>query len=140
MQTILSLCEAWELKTAVATCAALVFAFIGDNHIAYQIFFILTAIDFMTGTAVGVSQKELSSRKMFRTVYKFLLYSLLVISAHQMVRYSGNFTWIEDGVVSFIAATEFLSIVENVNKLGVPMPLWIKARLISVIEGKGKTV
>lgn len=138
MQIISSFCEAWVYKTIMAACGATLFVLIGDNYIAYQIFLILTAIDFITGVMVGFVSNELSSRKMFRTSYKFLIYSLLAISAHQMTRYSGHFEWIEDGVVLFVASTELLSIIENAHKLGLPMPMWIKNRLLDFIE-KGKT-
>lgn len=138
MQTISSFCEAWVSKAIISACGATLFVLIGDNFIAYQIFFILTSIDFLTGVMVGFFANELSSRKMFRTSYKFLIYSLLAISAHQMTRYSGHFEWVEDGIVLFVAATELLSIIENCHKLGLPMPMWIKTRLLNFIE-KGKS-
>lgn len=139
MQTLSSFCEAWFYKAILSACGATLFVLIGENYIAYQIFFILTSIDFITGVMVGFFASELSSRKMFRTSYKFLIYSLLAISAHQMTRYSGHFEWVEDGVVLFVASTELLSIIENTHKLGVPMPMWIKKRLLSIIENGNLT-
>jgi toxin secretion/phage lysis holin len=94
-------------------------------------------IDFITGLMVGSVNAELNSSKGKRGALK-KVYILLLIAAVYMVQrlvpelqtigYAG------DGVAIAYAVLEFLSIIENGGKLGVPIgPL---AKIIAVLKPK----
>lgn len=129
MSVIAPFCENFILKLLSGVCGALVLSLIGTNYVAYEIMFTLILIDTITGSFCAFKTKSFSSSKSFKGLKKIFLFFGLVIAAHQITRYSGNFQFIEDGVVLYCAANELISIIENAGKLGVPLPSWITERL-----------
>lgn len=129
MPIIASFCENFILKVIVSVCGVAVVSLIGTNYVAYEILFVLIGIDTITGMSVAFQNKNFSSSQSFKGLKKILLFFGLVIASHQITRYSGNFQFLEDGVVLYCAANELLSIIENSGKLGVPLPAWIIERL-----------
>jgi len=108
--------------TALATA-------IGQNLLAYEVLFILVILDTITGVMKGFKHKNLNSRKFRDTAHKIILYSILIISAHQLVRLTPMLQWFEDFVVVYLAVTEVLSIIENAHVLGVVLPEWVSEKL-----------
>lgn len=137
MSIFSSFCAHFGIKTLIAVCGATLVALIGENILAYEILFILIAIDTVTGIAVAIKTGSFSSVKSFRGIKKILLFFLLIIASHQVVRYSGSFQFIEDGVVLYCAANELISILENIHQLGLPAPKWIVDKL-EVYRATGK--
>lgn len=131
---ILEYCNYLLYRLILTTCGVAVVEIIGIDGLSYQVLFILVFIDFLSGLMVAWRQKEVSSRGAAQSVPKLILYFLLVLAAHQIVRLTGYAKWIEDAVVMYLAVTEFISITENASKLGVPVPLWIKEKLLTYIE------
>lgn len=124
-------------KLLVSTCGVVILNVFGEDWIAYEVLFILVFIDFGMGFLVGWINKELSSWMTFRTAKKLFVYLVLVVSAHQLVRYNSYLEWLEHGIVIYLAIHEMLSIIENAGLLGVPIPPYIKNRLASYInDGK----
>lgn len=101
----------------------------GADTLAYQVLFVMVTIDFITGFSCGVKCKTLSSRRASRTLYKLILYILLVVAAHQLTRYATYLMWVEHFLVVYLGITEMLSIIENAHKLGVPIPEWVTEKL-----------
>ncbi|MEC0210299.1 phage holin family protein [Paenibacillus ehimensis] len=93
-------------------------------------------LDYATGLMVGYVKKELSSRVgitgLFRKTYVIILVGCVYMIEVSVLKSNGV---IGDGVVIAYSVIEFLSIVENGGKLGVPLgPL---ANVISAVKGKG---
>lgn len=134
MELVKSLCNSFLQKLVLASCGGVLFSLVGADTLAYEVVVILTVIDLITGVIVAFQKKELSSRKGFKTVYKLLLYFMLMIAAHQFGRFVTGFTILEYFIVAYIAGNEMLSLVENSIKLGIPIPIWIVQRLKDQLE------
>lgn len=115
-------------KIFITICGVTAVALIGDNTLAYEVLFILILIDTLTGVMISFIDKRFSSRRSFQGLKKLFLFFVLVISAHQITKYT-SIKWLEDAIVFYCAANEMLSIIENVHKLGVPVPRWIVEKL-----------
>ena len=91
----------------------------------------LIVIDLLTGMIASITQGQpIQSRKAFKTATKATVY-LLFFSAsyltHNIVPYS---EFITTGVISFLAITELLSVMENMAKMGYALP----AKLLNQIR------
>lgn len=85
----------------------------------------LVVFDFITGiTAAKMSHEQIMSSKIFRSAFKFLIYFIMISSAHLFeiaVPLLG--TSATDIIIAFLALTEIISIMENVGKMGYEVPL-----------------
>lgn len=107
---------------------------IGGFLISIQHFIYLTltlvVIDLITGViAAWKRQDKIISRRMQRTIEKFVLYFLAIISAHAVkvvLMESAPVTYV---VVSSIVLVEFKSIIENVESV-TDVDVWAKLKSI----------
>lgn len=133
---ILAVFKSTQVKLAISFLIAVVLEIVGKNYLAYEVVFILIAIDTITGFMCGWKSKEISSRRFARIFNKLIVYFLLIISAHQMARYEEILRWIEEMIVSMILFNEFVSITENASRLGIPVPNYIKDKLHAYVAKK----
>lgn len=131
---ILEYCSYLLTRIFLTTCGVVLIEIFGSTALAYQVLFILIAIDFATGFLGAWISKDVSSNKMWKGVVKMFTCFCLVLAAHQLVRLTGFVKWVEDGVVMYLASMQFISILENAARLGVPVPLWIKEKLLTYVE------
>jgi len=124
-----TLLESLGIKAVLSLIITALATAIGQNLLAYEVLFILIILDTLTGVMKGVKNKNLSSRRFRDTAHKIILYSILIISAHQLVRLSPMLQWFEDFVAVYLAVTEVLSIIENAHILGVVLPDWVSEKL-----------
>lgn len=134
VERLTKIVQFWEVKVALAGVGTFCLEAIGDNTLGYQVLYILVFIDLVTGIAKGMQNGNVSSRRLSRSVGKILLYSSLVLSAHQLTRYMPVLRWAEDGVILFLAVTEFVSIAENAKALGIPIPQAIMKKLEKYLD------
>lgn len=92
---------------------------------------VLVGIDLVTGTFASYKSNEpITSRKMAKTAIKWTLY-MLMISASYLTDLIVPGDWhLEEVSLAFLAATELVSILENVGRAGVAIPL----RLLNTLE------
>ena len=84
---------------------------------------ILTIFDFITAIAVTYKTGELiESRKALKTVVKIVVYCLFISSANLTESIALGTSWMADMVVSFLAITEMISIIENIGRMGYAIP------------------
>lgn len=92
-------------------------------------------------TAIGIyaSKKNkvaFESRKFERVLTKFLLFNMLLISAHVIERYMIDFIPFVKITLSFIAISEFTSISEKVEKItGKGLLKYVKEQISKKVEG-----
>lgn len=108
--------------------------------------FILLVIDMVTGVRASVVKKKerVESRRLYRTVEKFVVYSLAIIASYvvEVIFISGDAIW-EKGLTyvaaAIIAAVELRSVYENVSTI-VGQDLWeaIKDRVYGMLGVKPK--
>lgn len=88
---------------------------------------VLVIFDTVTGVMGAWMRRErVESRRLLRGAFKLVVYAMLLSAAYitdVIAGFAGN-TWlsIEYAVASFLAATEFVSIVENTGKMGYVVP------------------
>ena len=123
------------LKGCIAAACAVLTHLVGPDWIAYEVLLVLVLIDVITGTMNAIKKHNVSSLRFFQKGIYLLLYFLILISAHQLERLvSIPFIELEIWSAYFLAVSEFISILENSAKLGVPFPGWITKRLEDFIH------
>ncbi|WP_025847583.1 phage holin family protein [Paenibacillus ehimensis] len=124
------------IKTTIGAVGAFFSWMVGGLGLAFTILIGLMLLDYATGLMAGYVRKELSSRigitGLIRKTYVIILVGCVYMIELSVLKSNGV---IGDGVVIAYSVIEFLSIVENGGKLGVPLgPL---ANVISAVKGKG---
>ncbi|MDO3681400.1 phage holin family protein [Paenibacillus ehimensis] len=125
-------------KTGFGVVGAFISWVVGGLGLAFTILLGLMLLDYITGLMAGYVQKELSSRTgitgLMRKTCIIILIGCVYMVEISVLKSNGV---IGDGVVIAYSVIEFLSIVENCGKLGVPLgPL---ANFIAAVKGRGES-
>jgi|SRR6185436_5843863 len=84
---------------------------------------VLIVIDLATGVfSTRETGEPISSRRIFKTAAKLGVYLMLISSAHVTENIIPGVTFVDQAMVSFLALTELVSIMENVGKMGYTVP------------------
>ena len=93
-------------------------------------------IDYATGFMCAVAEKKLSSAVGFRGIFKKITIFAMVAAGHMLDTHIigpsgtvGDYSAIRSAVVFFYLANEGLSMLENVTRLGLPIPQKLKGVL-----------
>lgn len=99
------------------------FTFNEGHHVAMVSILILIIFDFITGlTAVKINGEEIKSSKIRRSALKVLFYFLLISSGNLAEKAVGINFFLDETIMGFLAATELISIIENVGRIGFAVP------------------
>ena len=130
--------ELWLTKGLVSVGAVGVAVLLGEDlHRAAGAVTILIVID--TLTAVWAEKKtgeDITYRRFATVMPKILRYGLFLVAAHQVQSLIGFDVYVEDVVVVFLATTEFISIAENLAKLGMPVPAKLLNKIHEIRDSK----
>lgn len=99
---------------------------------------ILAALDYITGLCAAIHSKTISSEIGFRGIAKKVVLFALVSLAHIIDRYlitSGD--TIQAMTTLFYIANEWISILENATRIGIPLPAKLKEVLLSMKSEQG---
>lgn len=109
--------------------------FIGGWDTMAEFLILSMVVDFISGVAVGYSIKKINSKIFYKGVLKKFSI-LLVIAIATMLDYTvGNSTLLfRNATCAFYIANDCLSFLENLGKLGVPLPKKLTDALIQVKE------
>ncbi|WP_217499512.1 phage holin family protein [Parageobacillus sp. VR-IP] len=97
--------------------------FIGGVDSLVVILLCFVAVDYVTGMIASAMEGKLSSQVGFRGIVRKLLIFVLVAVSHLLdtaIGWGSHF--IRDIIIFFYIANEFISIVENAGRAGVPIP------------------
>lgn len=85
-------------------------------------------LDYITGVIVGIMQKKLSSSTGFEGLLKKGLILIIVSVGHILDTqlFGGESSVCRSAVIGFYIANEGISILENVGKMGLPLPEKLK--------------
>jgi len=85
---------------------------------------ILILLDFLTGVMSSVRQgQSITSVRAVKTVTKSIVFLVFFAAANQTgLIIPGMYEFITTGIASFLALTEFISVAENVAKMGYSIP------------------
>ena len=95
---------------------------LGGFDIALQSLIIVIIIDYLTGIASAIYNKELSSKTGFKGIIKKFCYSLVVALSVVIDNLLGQSGLIRSLVIYFFVANDGLSIIENMAEMNVKLP------------------
>lgn len=104
--------------------AYVMYAFLFDVTQAHALLaiIVLVLLDFATGiSAAKVSGEEIKSSKVFRSAVKVVMYMTLISASH-LLEVASVIGFADDTVIAFLAATELISLIENVGRMGFAVP------------------
>ena len=117
-----------SLFTLLCTTATYLF---GGWDVALAVLMGFMVIDYLTGGVGAIVNKRLSSQIGFRGLAKKLFVVLMLVVAVLLDRLINDGQWIFRTLVAyFYIANEGISIVENIARLGVPIP----QRIVEILE------
>ena len=103
---------------------------LGGFDIALQSLIIVIIIDYLTGIASAIYNKNLSSKMGFKGIIKKFCYLLVVALSVVIDNLTGQSGLIRTLVIYFFVANDGLSIIENMAEMGVKLP----QKLIDALE------
>ena len=103
---------------------------VGGFDIAIQSLLIVIVIDYLTGIASAIYNKELSSKVGFKGIIKKFCYLLVVALSVVIDKLLGQGGLIRTLVIYFFVANDGLSIVENMAEMNIKLP----KKLIDALE------
>lgn len=95
---------------------------LGGWDIALQSLIIVMIIDYLTGIASAVYNKELSSKIGFKGIIKKFCYLLVVALSVVIDNLTGQSGIIRNLVIYFFVANDGLSIIENMAEMNIKLP------------------
>ena len=108
-----------------------IFSGLGGNDSLLQILIGFVVIDYLSGVAVGIKNKNLSSRAGFYGIIKKIFIFSVIYMAHLADMATGTET-IRNVAVLFYISNEGISILENLGDIGVKYPQKIKDILVQI--------
>lgn len=103
---------------------------LGGIDIAIQSLLIVIVIDYLTGIASAIYNKELSSKTGFKGIIKKFSYLLVVALSVVIDNLLGQSGLIRSLVIYFFVANDGLSILENMTEMNIKLP----QKLIDALE------
>ena len=94
----------------------------GGFDIALQSLIIVIVIDYLTGIASAIYNKELSSKVGFKGIIKKFCYLLVVALSVVIDNLTGQSGIIRTLVIYFFVANDGLSIIENMAEMNIKLP------------------
>ena len=95
---------------------------LGGFDIAIQSLLIVMVVDYLTGIASAIYNKELSSKIGFKGILKKFSYLCVVALSVVIDNLTGQSGLIRTLVIYFFVANDGLSIIENMAEMGVKLP------------------
>lgn len=95
---------------------------LGGFDIALQSLLIVMIVDYLTGIASAIYNKELSSKIGFKGIIKKFSYLCVVALSVVIDNLTGQGGLIRTLVIYFFVANDGLSIIENMTEMGVKLP------------------
>lgn len=95
---------------------------IGGFDIAIQSLLIVMVVDYLTGIASAMYNKELSSKIGFKGILKKFSYLCVVALSVVIDNLTGQSGLIRTLIIYFFVANDGLSIIENMTEMGVKLP------------------
>ncbi|WP_223869697.1 phage holin family protein [Paenibacillus sabuli] len=124
------------VKAAMGLITAMVSLFTGLFGMMFTVLLGLMAIDLLTGVLAGAYTEGLSSSRGYRGLFK-KLYTMLLIGSVFLIELAvlQSHGIITDGISGAFCLMEFVSILENGGRLGVPLPEQLK-KLVALLKNK----
>lgn len=103
--------------------------YLGGIDKAVETLVTMVVLDYITGIMSAIATKELNSKTSIKGLLKKLCYFIAVALGVLLDSYLGT-NVIRTMIIYFLVANDGISIVENLAKIGVPLP----KKLIEILE------
>ena len=101
---------------------------LGGFDLSVRVLVFLMLVDYVTGIWVGYITKTVNSARAYKGISK-KVFILIIVSCSTVIEQLVPNVGIRNLVIVFYVATEFLSVIENASKLGLPIPEKLKIAL-----------
>jgi toxin secretion/phage lysis holin len=123
------------IKVVISAGGAVVSYLFGGWSALMGILLAFVALDYFSGLAAAWVEKSLSSQKGMVGIAKKVFIFAMVAVAHLIDTALGDAHLLRDATIFFYLANELLSIIENVGRIGLPVPTPIQ-KAVEVLKGK----
>lgn len=123
-----------SLRLMLMWSTAAIHAVFGNTDSIFLTLIIFMIVDYVTGICVAIVQKKLSSKIGFQGLLKKFGMLCIISLATLIERFIVDTTALRNVVILFYISNEGISILENIAKLGVPIPSKIKEILNTLVD------
>lgn len=95
---------------------------LGGVDVALQCLLIMIILDYISGIASAIYNKNLDSKIGLKGILKKFMYLVIVCVSVIIDKIVGNTGVVRTLVIYFFVANDGLSIIENMGKMGIPLP------------------
>lgn len=131
--------ELWQIsKILISALGGWLGVYLGGIDGILTMLVIFVSVDYITGVMCAISSKKLSSSVGFKGIFRKIIIFVLVGIANMIDMYIlGKGSVIRTAVIFFYLSNEGISLLENVSKLGLPIPEKLKLILVQLREKDG---
>ena len=123
--------EIWDFF--IASTIGFLGWFFGGRDGFINVLLVFVIIDYVMGVMVAYMHHSLSSSVGFNGIFRKISVFFLVGIAHVVDKYVlGDTATLRTAVCLFYVANEGISILENTDALGLPIPDFLKSRLLNI--------
>lgn len=123
------------IKTISTALGALAGYLFGGWSLMIQLLLVLVVLDWLTGWGAAWMKGELRSRRGYEGIARKVTIFGLVAISYLIDQLLGGQQYFYNAVVFFYLANELLSIIENVGRMGIPVPKVLR-RAIQIFNEK----
>lgn len=129
----------WEnaFSSVVAFGGAIASYLFGGWSLLLTILLTFVIFDYMTGVAAAAKEGKLNSETGMWGIVRKVGIFVIVAVAHLVDRALGDAHLFRDAAIFFFLSNELLSVIENLGRVGVPIPPAIQ-RAVEVLRGKSE--
>ena len=120
--------------TIVGTVATFIF---GKWDVPLKIIVCLTVLDFLSGIMKAVYTNTISSRVGYKGIVRKAGILTVIIVANLLDLLTGVFLF-RTAIIFFFASTESISLIENIGAMDVPIPRFLKEKLIQLRDSNNE--
>ena len=95
---------------------------LGGVDVALQCLLIMIILDYISGIVSAIYNKNLDSKIGLKGILKKFMYLVIVCVSVIIDKIVGNTGAVRTLVIYFFVANDGLSIIENMGKMGIPLP------------------
>jgi toxin secretion/phage lysis holin len=126
------------IKTISTVSGTLMGYMFGGWSLLIHILLVFVIIDWLTGWAAAWINGELRSRVGYYGIARKVAIFLLVVVSHFIDMALGGLQYFQNAVIFFYLANELLSIIENVGRMGVPVPQVLRGAIDAFNKKSGE--
>ena len=126
------------IKSVISMIVTFLVYVLGGWDIALQSLIIVIVLDYLTGISKSYITKELNSNKGFKGIIKKLSMFCIVAVAVIIDNIIGQTGMIRTLIIYYLVANEGLSIIENLAKMDIIVPNFLKDKLEQIKNNNSK--